>query len=124
MYMYFIDSPNLVRRAHPPTILNRGEVRFASNAEGLATSDKPNQVLTHVARAAAKPRRQFWWQFAALWPRFTMDSRIGSRNSNSVKFTHALANERIIISKFAINIKLKLNDSELKEVLLYKQRQI
>ena len=29
--------PIIVRRAHPPTILNR----FASNAEGLATSDKP-----------------------------------------------------------------------------------
>ena len=48
----------LVRRAHPPTILNRG---FASNAEGLAQATSHNtrqarQCLATVARACLGPQ--------------------------------------------------------------------
>ena len=41
--------PRLVRRAHPPAILNRGDPRFASN-EGLTTRTSDNPQASSSSR--------------------------------------------------------------------------
>ena len=84
-----------VRRAHPPTILNR----FASNAEGLATSDKtksnkdctlPRLATRCLACRAARGRPgNVWQQFCtarAAHPPASNEGRGSDNNTTSAKY--------------------------------------